>query len=195
MITVVLSVLGLLAGAVGVTLAIAANNRADRIIAGAPSLSGARSRDAAVAAGTVDARAIRDVALVRYDALKEMAGQLSFSIALLNAAGDGIVLTSINGRSETRTYAKTVAGGQGVQPLSPEEEQSVRSAVSAGASTVPLRTGAQARRVRAARDRQLRGLPATRFGHRRQHGRSARGRARPRVPPPVAGRPGNVRAP
>ena len=127
MIAVALSVLGLLAGGAGVTLAIAANNRADRIIEESSELI--RSQFAGtVAAGAVDPRAIRDVALVRYDALKEMAGQLSFSVALLNAAGDGIVLTSINGRSETRTYAKTVAAGKGVQQLSPEEEESVRSA-------------------------------------------------------------------
>jgi hypothetical protein len=126
-IAVALSALGLLAGGVGVTLAIAANNRADRIVEESSELI--RSQFAGTAgAAAVDPRAIRDVALVRYDALKEMAGQLSFSVALLNAAGDGIVLTSINGRSETRTYAKTVAAGKGVQPLSPEEEQSVRSA-------------------------------------------------------------------
>jgi len=116
-ITVALSVLGLLAGGAGVTLAIAANSRAGRIIAESSELI----RSQFAVAGTVDPRAIRDVAMVRYDALKEMAGQLSFSVALLNAAGDGIVLTSINGRSET-------AGGRGVQRLSPEEEESVRSA-------------------------------------------------------------------
>jgi hypothetical protein len=123
-ITVALSVLGLLAGGAGVTLAIAANSRAGRIAAESSELI----RSQFAVAGTVDPRAIRDVAMVRYDALREMAGQLSFSVALLNAAGDGIVLTSINGRSETRTYAKTVAGGRGVQRLSPEEEESVRSA-------------------------------------------------------------------
>jgi hypothetical protein len=57
-----------------------------------------------------------------------MSGQLSFSVALLNAAGDGVVLSSINGRSETRTYAKIVLRGSGTQELSPEEEQAVRSA-------------------------------------------------------------------
>jgi hypothetical protein len=78
--------------------------------------------------GTVDPRALRDLAVVRYDALSEMSGQLSFSVAVLNALGDGVVLSSINGRSETRTYAKIVRQGVGTQPLSPEEEQAVRSA-------------------------------------------------------------------
>ena len=76
----------------------------------------------------MDPRALRDLAVVRYDALSEMSGQLSFSVALLNALGDGVVLSSINGRSETRTYAKVVRGGAGAQPLSPEEEHAVRAA-------------------------------------------------------------------
>src|ERR1700735_4310357 len=82
--------------------------------------------------GTVDPKALRDVAIVRYDALNEMSGQLSFSLALLNAVGDGVVLSSINGRAETRTYAKPVVAGQGEQELSPEEAQAVHSARAAG---------------------------------------------------------------
>ncbi|MEU8355828.1 DUF4446 family protein [Nonomuraea sp. NPDC048882] len=75
-----------------------------------------------------DLRAIRDVAVCRYDALSEMTGRLSFSVAMINGLGDGIVLTSINGRSETRTYVRPVVGGRGQQPLSPEEEDAVRAA-------------------------------------------------------------------
>jgi Protein of unknown function (DUF4446) len=78
--------------------------------------------------GTVDPRALRDLAVVRYDALSEMSGQLSFTVALLNALGDGVVLSSINGRQETRTYAKVIRNGEGTQQLSPEEEQAVRAA-------------------------------------------------------------------
>jgi Protein of unknown function (DUF4446) len=79
-------------------------------------------------ARALDPRALRDFAIVRYDALQEMSGQLSFSLALLNAQGDGIVLTSINGRAETRTYAKAVIAGKAAQQLSPEEEEAVRTA-------------------------------------------------------------------
>ena len=76
----------------------------------------------------IDPRALRDLAIVRYDALQEMSGQLSFSVALLNSQGDGIVLSSINGRAETRTYAKTVVAGRGTQELSPEEQEAIRMA-------------------------------------------------------------------
>jgi len=87
-----------------------------------------RSDVAGVVAGLEDVRvdladAIRHVAVVRYDAFGDMGGRLSFSAAMLDDAGDGLVLSSINGRSETRTYAKGVKGGQCEAQLSPEEEQ------------------------------------------------------------------------
>jgi hypothetical protein len=69
--------------------------------------------------------ALRHVAVVRYDAFGDMGGRLSFSAALLDDAGDGIVLTSINGRSETRTYAKGVKAGDSDHSLSPEEQQAI----------------------------------------------------------------------
>lgn len=71
------------------------------------------------------ADALRHVAVVRYDAFPDMGGRLSFSAALLDDAGDGIVLTSINGRTETRSYAKGVKGGTSEHQLSPEEEQAI----------------------------------------------------------------------
>lgn len=69
------------------------------------------------------ADAIRHVAVVRYDAFNDMGGRQSFSAALLDDAGDGLVVSSINGRTETRTYAKGVKGGLSDATLSPEEEQ------------------------------------------------------------------------
>ena len=77
------------------------------------------------------ATSLRHVAVVRYDAFGDLAGRLSFSAALLDDAGDGVVLTSINGRSETRTYAKGVAAGASGHPLSPEEKEAVARAQAA----------------------------------------------------------------
>lgn len=85
----------------------------------------------------LDARAIRDVAVVRYDALEEMSGARSFSLALLNAAGNGVVVTSINGRTESRTYAKTISGGDATEALSPEEYRAIRSARMGDGPTAP----------------------------------------------------------
>ncbi|MGB8652544.1 MAG: DUF4446 family protein [Mycobacteriales bacterium] len=108
-------------------------------------------RDDLAAARADLSDALRHVAVVRYDAFGDMGGRLSFSAALLDDAGDGIVLTSINGRSETRTYAKGVKAGESDHSLSPEELQAIgyasRNAVqpSEGAAA-PVRRGRFSRR-------------------------------------------------
>lgn len=75
------------------------------------------------------ADAIRHVAVVRYDAFGDMGGRLSFSAALLDDAGDGIVLTSIHARTETRSYIKGVQGATSEATLSPEEQEAIASAM------------------------------------------------------------------
>jgi hypothetical protein len=87
-----------------------------------------RSARAEAGGGGLDLSALRHVGVVRYDAFGDMGGRLSFSAALFDAQGNGIVLSSINGRSETRTYAKALAGLKSEQTLSPEEEQAIREA-------------------------------------------------------------------
>jgi hypothetical protein len=73
--------------------------------------------------------AVRNVGLVRYDAFEDVGGRLSFSCALLDEHGTGVVLTSINGRQETRVYAKPVTQGQSTYNLSREEEEAIRQAL------------------------------------------------------------------
>lgn len=75
------------------------------------------------------ADAIRHVAVVRYDAFGDLGGRLSFSTALLDDGGDGLVMSSIHGRSETRLYVKGVTSGKCDTAMSPEEEQAVTYAL------------------------------------------------------------------
>jgi hypothetical protein len=75
------------------------------------------------------AGSVQRVAVIRYDAFDDMGGKLSFSIALLDENGDGVVLTSIYGRNENRTYAKAVRGGASSHVLSNEETEALRRAV------------------------------------------------------------------
>lgn len=72
--------------------------------------------------------ALKHLAVVRYDAFGDMGGHLSWSVALLDDAGDGVVITSIHGRSEARTYAKSIADWTCEQQLSPEEEEAIAHA-------------------------------------------------------------------
>jgi hypothetical protein len=71
-------------------------------------------------------------ALVRYDAYGELSGQQSTSIALLDAGGSGVVLSSILHRDQARLYAKSVRSGRGELELSPEEADAVRIALEGG---------------------------------------------------------------
>jgi hypothetical protein len=79
---------------------------------------------------------VRNVALLRYDAFEDVGGRLSFSCALLDDQGNGVVLTSINGRQETRVYAKPVNLGTSSHNLSLEEEESIRRALGARQANV-----------------------------------------------------------
>ena len=82
-----------------------------------------------VAALRAEARgSLRHVGLVRYDAFADAGGRLSWSLALVDDGGNGVVLTAIHGRSEARSYAKSLAGWTCEQPMSPEEEDAVASA-------------------------------------------------------------------
>src|SRR5207247_8006066 len=72
---------------------------------------------------------VRRVALLRYDAFEDVGGRLSFSCAMLDEHGTGVVLTSINGRQETRVYAKPVTAGTSTYNLSAEEEEAIRLAM------------------------------------------------------------------
>jgi Protein of unknown function (DUF4446) len=87
---------------------------------------GLRQEVAALKADNADA--LRHLSVVRYDAFGDVGGHLSWSLAVLDDAGHGVVLTSIHGRSEARTYAKSVAGWTCEQQLSPEEEEAIEHA-------------------------------------------------------------------
>lgn len=74
---------------------------------------------------------IQRVKLLRFNPYQETGGDQSFSIALLDEAGNGFVLTSLHARSGTRVFAKPVQGGKGIKyKLSSEEEEVLRKALS-----------------------------------------------------------------
>ena len=68
---------------------------------------------------------LQHLAIVRYDAFGDTGGKLSWSLALLDDHGDGVVLTSINSRADARTYAKEIKSFTSESKLSPEEEEAI----------------------------------------------------------------------
>jgi len=75
------------------------------------------------------AAAVKTVGFTRYDAFPDVGGQLSFSAAFLDEAGNGLVLSIINGRSDSRSYAKVVKGGRSQYQLSEEEQAAIAMAM------------------------------------------------------------------
>lgn len=73
---------------------------------------------------------VQQVGLLRYNPYDDTGGDQSFSVALLNKKGNGVVLTSLHARGGTRVFAKPVKEGKGVNyRLSKEEEVAVRTAL------------------------------------------------------------------
>jgi hypothetical protein len=70
---------------------------------------------------------LQHLAVVRYDAFGDTGGKLSWSMALLDDNGDGVVLTSINSRTDARTYAKEVRAFASDAKLSPEEDEAIET--------------------------------------------------------------------
>ncbi|HET8569570.1 MAG TPA: DUF4446 family protein [Candidatus Limnocylindria bacterium] len=77
-------------------------------------------------------RAVSRVGVVRFNPFPDMGGDQSFAIALLDVLGNGVVVSSIHGRGETRVFAKSVAGGRSTHQLSDEEQDAIRRALAGG---------------------------------------------------------------
>ncbi len=72
---------------------------------------------------------VSKTSIVRYDAF-EGTGHQSASVALLDAARTGVVVTAIQSRDYARIYVKEVDRGRGPVALSPEEQEAVERAMS-----------------------------------------------------------------
>lgn len=73
---------------------------------------------------------MQKIALKRYNPYKDTGGDQSFSVALLNGRGDGVVITSLHARAATRVFAKSVKLGHetGIE-FSEEEKQVIKKAL------------------------------------------------------------------
>jgi uncharacterized protein DUF4446 len=83
--------------------------------------------------GRIDRRVdetVSKTAIVRYDAYENSGGHQSASVAMLDSARSGVVLTAIQGRDYARIYVKEIERGHATVALSPEELEAVERAMS-----------------------------------------------------------------
>lgn len=73
-------------------------------------------------------RCVQGIGLVRYSAFEDTGGDQSFSLALVDGDGDGVILSALYGRDATRVYAKPVEGWTSSRTLANEEEQALKQA-------------------------------------------------------------------
>jgi hypothetical protein len=88
--------------------------------------------EVAAGLGRVDRRidgVVANSAIVRYDAYEDTGGHQSASLALLDSARSGLVVTAIQGRDYARIYMKELDRGRASVALSPEEQEAVERAM------------------------------------------------------------------
>lgn len=73
--------------------------------------------------------AVQGVGVVRFNAFSDTGSDLSFAVALVDAEGTGVVLSSLYGRDESRVYAKPLVKQVSPYPLSDEEKQAIDTAM------------------------------------------------------------------
>lgn len=73
---------------------------------------------------------LQNVGVVRFNAFDDTGSDLSFAIALLDGHRNGLVVSSLFGRSESRVYAKPIVNGQSTYLLTTEEKEAISKAIS-----------------------------------------------------------------
>ena len=74
-------------------------------------------------------RTIQKVAVIRYNPFSDTGGDQSFAIAMLDSLGNGVVLSSLHSRTDTRVFAKPVHSGRSKFQLSDEEQDAIKKAL------------------------------------------------------------------
>ena len=71
----------------------------------------------------------KKIGIVRYNAFKDTGRDLSFSLAILDAHNNGVVLNGIYARDCSNIYAKPVENGESKYVLSNEEKEAINKAI------------------------------------------------------------------
>ncbi|WP_407397049.1 DUF4446 family protein [Anaerovibrio sp.] len=74
-------------------------------------------------------QAITKVAVVRFRAFEDMGSDLSYAVAMLDSDNNGVVMSSIFGREDSRSYVKPITAGKSTYQMTSEEEDALKQAM------------------------------------------------------------------
>lgn len=75
-------------------------------------------------------RGFHKIGLVRFNPFKDVGGDQSFAIAILNGKNNGITISSLYSRAGTRFYSKSIVEGKSEKhPLTDEEKKAIEMAI------------------------------------------------------------------
>jgi hypothetical protein len=120
---------GLTRGADGRSLEAVLDAHLDKVFGVARELDELSARSAVLEAN--GRRAVQRVGFVRFNPFEETGGNQSFALAMTDANGDGVVISSLHARAGTRLYAKAVIAGRSDAALSSEEAEALSMALAA----------------------------------------------------------------
>lgn len=78
----------------------------------------------------ISKKSLQKLGVVRFNAFKEVGGDQSFSVALLDSLDNGFVITGFYSREGNRVYVKPIEKGSSPYPLSGEEKEAIEKAIS-----------------------------------------------------------------
>ncbi|MCX6346261.1 MAG: DUF4446 family protein [Armatimonadetes bacterium] len=71
---------------------------------------------------------VKRVGLVKFDAFEDVGGEQSFAVAFMDSHDNGVILSSLYGRQDSRTYIKGITNGAGERELSEDEQRALKAA-------------------------------------------------------------------
>lgn len=121
---------GVTRGSDGQSLEAILDAHLDKVYAVARELDDLAARAAVLEAA--QRRAFQRIGLVRFNPFEDTGGNQSFALAVLDARGDGFVVSSLHARAGTRVYGKAITSGRSESALSAEEAEALRLALAPG---------------------------------------------------------------
>lgn len=72
---------------------------------------------------------LQHIGVIRFNPFQDKGGDQSFVVAILDDHGDGVVLSGLHSRADSRVYAKPVVQGQSSYTLTGEEKEAIARAL------------------------------------------------------------------